>query len=70
MQENKLNLHIYGIHLLNPYKTIVSHLKPKFSKGRSRIRTLLLNKRQFPWLCEAESEFVQYVVRPSQRPKY
>ena len=27
MQKNKLNLHIYGIHLLNPYKTVVSHLK-------------------------------------------
>ena len=26
MQKNKLNLHIYGIHLLNPYKTVVSHL--------------------------------------------
>ena len=25
--EDKLNLHIYGIHLLNPYKTVVSHLK-------------------------------------------
>ena len=29
MQKNKLNLHISGIHLLNPYKTVVSHLKPK-----------------------------------------
>ena len=29
MQKNKLNLHIYGIHLLNPYKTVVSHLKVK-----------------------------------------
>ena len=26
MQKNKLNLHIYGIHLLNLYKTVVSHL--------------------------------------------
>ena len=26
MQKNKLNLHISGIHLLNPYKTVVSHL--------------------------------------------
>ena len=25
--KNKLNLHIHGIHLLNPYKTVVSHLK-------------------------------------------
>ena len=27
MEKNKLNLQIYGIHLLNPYKTVVSHLK-------------------------------------------
>ena len=27
MQKNKLNLLIYGVHLLNPYKTVVSHLK-------------------------------------------
>ena len=26
MQKNKLNLHVYGIHLLNPHKTVVSHL--------------------------------------------
>ena len=25
--KNKLNLHIHGIHLLNPHKTVVSHLK-------------------------------------------
>ena len=24
--KNKLNLHIHGIHLLNPYKTVVIHL--------------------------------------------
>ena len=24
--KNKLNLHIYGIQLMNPYKTVVSHL--------------------------------------------
>jgi len=27
MQKNKLNLHTHGVHLLNPYKTVVSHLK-------------------------------------------
>ena len=27
VQKKKLNLHIYGMHLLNPYKTVVSHLK-------------------------------------------
>mgnify|MGYP000170449072 CR=1 FL=1 len=27
MQKTKLNLHICGIHLLNPCKTVVSHLK-------------------------------------------
>ena len=30
MQKNKLNLHICGIHLLNPYKTVVSHLNTHF----------------------------------------
>ena len=25
--QKQLNFHIYGIHLLNPYKTVVSHLK-------------------------------------------
>ena len=27
MQKNNLNLRICGVHLLNPYKTVVSHLK-------------------------------------------
>ena len=27
MPKRKLNLHIYGIHLLNPYKTVVRRLK-------------------------------------------
>ena len=27
MQKKKLNLHIYGIHLYNHDKTVVSHLK-------------------------------------------
>ena len=27
MQKNKLNLRICGVDLLNPYKTVVSHLK-------------------------------------------
>ena len=30
MQKNKLNLHIYDVHLLNPYKTVVSHLNEIF----------------------------------------
>ena len=33
MQKNKLNFHIYSIHLLNPYKTVVSHLKNTYSRG-------------------------------------
>ena len=31
--KNELNLHIYGIHLLNPYKTVVSHLNTFFSSS-------------------------------------
>ena len=38
----------------------------KFSKGQPRIPTLPLNKRQFPRLCDAESEFEHYVFYPSQ----
>ena len=30
----KINLRIYGIHLLNPYKTVVSHLK-RFAAEKS-----------------------------------
>jgi len=29
MQKGELNLHICGVHLLNPYKTVVSHLNLK-----------------------------------------
>ena len=31
--KNKLNLHTYGIHLLNPYKTVVSYLNLTESKS-------------------------------------
>ena len=31
VNKNKINLHIYGFHLLNPYKTVASHLKHYFS---------------------------------------
>ena len=44
MQKNKLNLRICGIQLLNPYKTVVSHLKFgnfTLSFGRLRQRILL-----------------------------
>ena len=34
MQKNKLNLRICGVHLLNPYKTVVSHLKLPVVLGR------------------------------------
>ena len=37
MQKNKLNLHIYGIHLLNPYKTVVSHLKSPVGAGIKKL---------------------------------
>ena len=33
MQKNKLNLRICGVHLLNPYKTEVSHLKLRGHAG-------------------------------------
>ena len=36
MQKNKLNLCICGTHLLNPYKTVKSHLK-SFIAGKGNI---------------------------------
>ena len=33
MQKNKLNLRICGIHFLNPYKTVVSHLNQSRNKS-------------------------------------
>ena len=44
--KNKLNLHIYGIHLLNPHKTVVSHLKPTilpFSSNHLNVSQIKLN---------------------------
>ena len=38
--KNKLNLHIYGIHLFNPHKTVVSHLKT-LSKRRHFHRVMM-----------------------------
>ena len=40
MQKNKLNLHICGIHLLNPYKTVVSHLNMIFFGWYNKINTV------------------------------
>ena len=37
MQKNKLNLRICGIHLLNPYKTVVSHLKCAHSISPAKV---------------------------------
>ena len=39
MPKNKLNLHTYGIHLLNPYKTVVSHLKSLNERFAAWVRT-------------------------------
>ena len=39
MQKNKLNLRICGIHLLNPYKIVVSHL------NRSTVKISYINHR-------------------------
>ena len=44
MQKNKLNLHIFGIHLLNPYKTVVSHLN--YSTLFVRLSILFV---EYPW---------------------
>ena len=48
--KNKLNLHIYGIHLLNPHKTVVSHLKRHCKVMRKK--------------CNLEVEEIERDVRP------
>ena len=42
MQKNNLNLRICGVHLLNPYKTVVSHLK-RDKTERVQLREVVLN---------------------------
>ena len=63
MQKNKLNLRICGIHLLNPYKTVVSHLKRPsgtfdisrasgcYANRASSLNSVATVKRMF-FLCE------------------
>ena len=41
--KNKLNLHIYGIHLLNPHKTVVSHLNLSIFEPRTASRSQLFS---------------------------
>ena len=66
-KKNKLNLHIYGIHLLNPYKTVVSHLKLNESNTEFMIigtrqqlskinrNTLLVGSNRFESMTEARN---------------
>ena len=42
--KKKLNLQAYGIHLLNPYKTVVSHLNPTLIVLR-KLRLYQKNKK-------------------------
>ena len=62
MQKNKLNLHIYGIHLLNAHKTVVSDLK--------KIREMLCLCLIEEITLSGEEEFVllSEANRPSNLP--
>ena len=40
-KKKKLNLHIQGVHLLNPYKTVVSHFK-----GERKVKTDVLKSNK------------------------
>ena len=48
--KKKLNLHIYCIHLFNPYKTVVSHLK------RGRRQWQRLHQKTIIWLVDWEKK--------------
>ena len=52
MPKNKLNLHTYGIHPLNPYKTVVSHLM-----GPRAITLVSLVFSKFPKIASRLGEF-------------
>ena len=55
MQKNKLNLHIYGIHLLNPYKTVVSHLKDIFGSEARKEKGIIDNESTHEFLASVKS---------------
>ena len=44
--KNKLNLRVCGIHLMNPYKTVVSHLK-EFVFQQGKFKTCTINVTVF-----------------------
>ena len=52
MQKNKLNLHIYGIHLLNP---VVSHLKDIFGSEARKEKGIIDNEGTYEFLASVES---------------
>ena len=72
MQKNKLNLHIYGIHLLNRYKTVVSHLNLRGMKYHSRrkLRTkkvqlhgFVFNELEFRWQTLSDDKMLRHMTK-------
>ena len=61
MQKKKLNLHIYGIHLLNPYETVASHLK----KDRTSARLFALLMKELEKLRRQEDHKSAYLAMES-----
>ena len=58
-KKDNLNLHIYGIHLLNPYKTVVSHLN---SDKQKHVANCHMRPRNRPEMS-TWSAYVSHVIK-------
>ena len=55
--KKKLNLQIYGIHLLNPYKTVLSHLKGCVHLGQQMSSNFTVKWVWIFFACQQDSPF-------------
>ena len=61
--QKKKNLHIYGTHLLNPYKTVVSHLR-KLKKSFSDIPIYIMSdaKKQLCMIISCRLQSIEVII--------